>query len=255
MPVERNGWSETAVRDAAPGWVPEARFLAETDSTNSDALAWAARGAPDGAIVVADFQRDGQGRLGRSWFAPPGKSLLLTVILRPRLDPQALALINLAGAVAVCDAVREEGIEASIKWPNDVIAGDRKLAGILSEHRFDAVCLGVGINVNVESFPGEIAAVATSLFIEAGRPIGRGAILRRFLDRFEPLYRGLPGSVPEPFRRRCSTLGRRVRVNLPQTTLEGTAIDIDPTGALILDTVDVVSAGDVVHVRHREGTS
>ena len=243
---------QTALAASVPSWVPEVRFLAETDSTNLDALRWASEGAPEGCLVVADYQRAGRGRLGRSWFAPPGTCLLFTLILRPRIDAGPhLGLINLAAAVALCEALAEQEVEVSIKWPNDVNLADRKVAGVLSEHDEGVVCLGVGTNVNVGSFPGDIAGSATSLSLNEGREFDRLRILVDVLARFHLLYRDLPGRVPGEFRRWCGTLGTEVRVALPEGTLEGRALDIDSTGALIMESGEVISAGDVVHLRQR----
>jgi BirA family transcriptional regulator, biotin operon repressor / biotin---[acetyl-CoA-carboxylase] ligase len=251
LAVKTDRLNQEALAASVPSWVPEVRFLAKTDSTNLDCLAWASEGAPEGCLVVADYQRAGKGRLGRSWFAPSGTSLLFTLILRPRIDTSQLALINLGAAVALCEAFAAQGVRASVKWPNDVNLGERKVAGILSEHDGGVVCLGVGVNVNVGSFPNGIAGTATSLKIHEGREFDRLPILIDFLGRFDLLYKDLPGRVPQEFRRWCSTLGAEVRVSLPERTLEGRAIDIDSAGALIMESGEVISAGDVVHLRQR----
>ena len=240
---------QEALVAAVPSWVPEVRFLAETGSTNLDALAWAAEGAPEGCLVVAGYQRAGKGRLDRRWFAPAGTSLLFTLILRPRIDVGHLGLINLGAAVALCEALAAQGVQASVKWPNDVTLADRKVAGILSEFDAGVVCLGVGTNVNVGRFPEDIAGSATSLSLHEGREFDRLRILIDFLDRFDLLYRDLPGKVPEEFRRWCETLGAVVIVTLPEGSLEGRAMDIDSSGALIMESGEVISAGDVVHLR------
>lgn len=249
MKVDR--LDQEALAASVPSWVPEVRFLPETDSTNIDAIRWASEGAPEGCLVVADYQSAGKGRLGRSWFAPAGASLLFSLILRPRLDPSLLGLINLGASVALCEALKEQRVSTSVKWPNDVTLGDRKLAGILSEHDGGVVCLGVGTNVNVVSFPDEIASSATSLSLHEGREFDRLQILIDFLDRFDMLYRDLPGRVPREFRRWCGTLGAEVRVTLSERTLEGRAVDIDSAGALIMESGEVINAGDVVHLRQR----
>jgi BirA family biotin operon repressor/biotin-[acetyl-CoA-carboxylase] ligase len=249
--VHTDGLDQKALAAAVPSWVPAARFLAETDSTNEDALKWAGKGALEGSLVVADFQRAGKGRLGRHWFAPAGKSLLFSLILRPAGGVEHLGLINLAASVAMCEALSAQGVDASIKWPNDVILGERKVTGILSEHDEGVVCLGVGTNVNVAAFPADIAGSAISLSLQEGREFSRLRILRDFLDRFDLLYRELPDKVPGEFRRWCGTLGASIRVTLPERTLEGRALDIDSSGALIMESGEVISAGDVVHLRHR----
>ncbi|MDQ4149837.1 MAG: biotin--[acetyl-CoA-carboxylase] ligase [Actinomycetota bacterium] len=230
-------------------WVPALEFYAETDSTNRVAFELADKGAAHGSLVVTEHQIAGRGRLGRRWFSPPGTCLLYSMILRPDLDPRHFPLVNLAAGVAICLAAEGAGVRLGLKWPNDVIAGSRKVAGILSEHRPGVIVLGAGINVNVERFPDEIGAVATSLSIEAGRFFDRVALLRSFLERFHEVYSTIPGGIPDLYRNWCETLGRRVRVELPSGTFEGVAADIDPSGALILSTGERVPAGDVIHLR------
>jgi BirA family transcriptional regulator, biotin operon repressor / biotin---[acetyl-CoA-carboxylase] ligase len=249
--METDRLDQQALDGRMPSWISEVRFLTETGSTNEDAVAWAVAGAPEGCLVVSDYQRAGKGRLGRSWFAPPGQSLLFTLILRPQLDSSRLGLINLAAAVGLCQVLSDRGVPASIKWPNDVLTDGRKLAGVLSERKGDAVCLGVGINVNVERFPDELGSIGTSLLLATGRRFDRADLLAGFLRRFGALYADRLSAVPEAFRRWCTTLGMPVRVNLAERTVEGTALDIDDSGELILDTGEVINAGDVVHLGER----
>lgn len=153
----------------------------------TEAATWAAEGAPHGAVVTADAQQAGRGRHGRSWTADPGDSLLATLILRPDLPASRLGLVPLAAGLAVADAVADFGVEARIKWPNDVRVGDRKLAGLLAEASWasDApvVLLGIGLNVGQMTFPDELAASAVSLRQITGRPLDPLDVLPPVLDR------------------------------------------------------------------------
>jgi BirA family biotin operon repressor/biotin-[acetyl-CoA-carboxylase] ligase len=158
-------------------------------------------------------------------------------------------LINLAAGVAICQAVADTGVQVHLKWPNDVMAGSRKTAGILSEGRGSAVILGMGINVNVESFPNDLNDVATSLAIEAGRTFDRLVLLEALMAAFQRVYSSLPDGLSDLYRPWCRTLGRAVRVELPRRTTKGIAVDIDRRGGLMLSTGEVLQAGDVVHLR------
>jgi BirA family biotin operon repressor/biotin-[acetyl-CoA-carboxylase] ligase len=218
----------------------DVRWLAEVDSTNRVVAVLARAGAPDGLVVVADHQTAGRGRRGRSWEAPPGSSLLASVLLRP-VPP----LVTLAAALAAADACTEvAGVATELKWPNDVLAaGDGKLAGILAEAAGDAVVVGVGLNVDWGATP--LPAGAASL----GRPVDRAALLVAWLRRLgDPGESGDPGHVLSRYRARCATLGRRVRVRLPRETVEGVASDVDDDGRLVVGATRI-SAGDVVHLR------
>lgn len=244
-----------AVAGAVRRWEPELKFLPQVDSTNRVASEWADQGAPHGSLVLTDHQTAGRGRIDRHWFSPPHTCLLMSLVLRPSLDLQDRPLINLAAGVAVCQAVERSGISVRLKWPNDVMAGSKKVAGILSESRGSAVILGVGINVNVKSFPDELSQSATSLAIESGHTFDRLTLLEVFLDGFQRAYSSLPDGLSDLYRPWCQTLGRVVRVELPGRTTEGIAVDIDRRGSLMLSNGEVLQAGDVVHVResHQDG--
>ena len=237
------------LRRTLPEWVPEFRFLAATDSTNRQALVWAAEGAPHGSVVVADYQTAGRGRLERQWVAPPGTSLLFSVVLRVRWEAEHRGLLTLAAAVAVCECLQELEIAAAIKWPNDVLLGDKKVCGILAETAGEAVVLGIGLNVKQRSFPEPINQTATSLEIHSGGSFSRPVLLSRAVAHLAALVDGPAGRIPDLYRPWCRTLGRRVRVQVPGGPIEATATGIDSTGALILDDGRVVRAGDVVHLR------
>jgi BirA family biotin operon repressor/biotin-[acetyl-CoA-carboxylase] ligase len=252
--------SQEVLEDATKAWAPTVRFFDEVDSTNRVAAEWAAEGAPDGSLVVADHQTAGRGRLDRKWFSPPGSSLLFSVILRPSIVVEDLGLLNLAASAALCGAVAEEGLEPRVKWPNDVVLGGLKIAGILAEaslelNRAISVILGVGLNVNIpeSEFPAELREIAGGVSSVSGRTHDRVTILTAFLRNFGHFYDGLPGRPPEwilnSYRELCSTLGQTVRVDLHNGSLEGVAVDIHTSGGLILDSGEIIRVGDVVHLR------
>ena len=250
-----------ATRRVRPGtggsW--EIRRFATIDSTNRYLLAEARAGAPDGVVAVADHQSAGRGRLGRSWEAAPGAALLVSVLLRPALDPEQLGLCTMAAGLALVGAVRSvSGVVAGLKWPNDLVVGDRKLAGLLAEADLAAgavraVVVGAGCNLAVGGYPPDLAELATSVAEESGRPVARDAVLEAFLDDLDRWLADL-GALPAAYRSASATLGRRVRVELgADRVLSGTAVDLTPTGALVVRDGDgadhTVSVGDVIHLR------
>jgi BirA family biotin operon repressor/biotin-[acetyl-CoA-carboxylase] ligase len=226
-------------------------WFSTLDSTNRHALEAAREGAPDGLVVVADEQTAGRGRLGRTWEAPPGSSLLVSVLLRST-DPPGRTVM--AAGVALADAVEEvAGFATWLKWPNDLVVDDRKLAGLLAEADGEALVVGAGCNVNWESFPAELEATATACNLEAGRPVDRDALLDTFLDRFaEALGRG--AAIVPHYRSRLTSIGRAVRVeHVRDDDLVGTAVGVTDDGALIVrddaGTDHTVVAADVHHLR------
>ena len=203
--------------------------------------------AAEGLVVVADHQTAGRGRLGRTWVAPSGSSLLVSVLFRPRAL-EAGHLLTTAVALAACDACeRVAGVAPDLKWPNDLLVDDRKLGGILAEAEGAVVVVGLGLNVNWTSGAPEGAVALNQL---AGRDVDRAALLDELLLSLDVRH-GAP-DLMDAYRARCSTIGRRLRVELAGGDLAGTAVEIDDDGALVVD-VDGerrrVLAGDVVHVR------
>ena len=189
------------------------------DSTNDLAKELAAQGAPEGAVVVAETQTGGRGRLGREWNSPPGVGLYVSLVLRPMLPPMELPQITLTTAVAVVRAVRRvAGVAPGIKWPNDLLFNGKKLGGILTEmetesDRIRHVVVGLGLNVNNPGFPPELAATATSLTLAAGGTFSRVHLLQAWLEEFEALYdrflnQGFP-EILEEWKGSTVTLGRR----------------------------------------------
>jgi BirA family biotin operon repressor/biotin-[acetyl-CoA-carboxylase] ligase len=251
--------TEHTVADAvrAAGISAPSRFVEATGSTNSDLQGMATSGAPEWTVLVAGRQHAGRGRLGRTWVAPPGSSLLVSVLLRPRIAADRTPLLSLVAAVAMAEACEAVcGIEVRCKWPNDLLAGGRKLAGILPEATFgggrlEHVVVGTGVNVRQSTgdFPEELRASATSVVIEGGRPDMPG-LLAEYLGRLRVRLAD-PGIV-EAYQTRCATLGRTVRAGVTSgATVEGRASGIGPAGELLIDTPSGpqrVAFGEVVHL-------
>lgn len=237
----------------------EVRVVPQTGSTNADLLEAARAGAAAGLVLVAEEQTAGRGRLGRTWSAPPGAGLIFSVLLRPSdVPPTRLGWLPLLTGVAVATAVRDQtGVQASLKWPNDVLVGERKLAGILAEAHGDAVVVGTGLNVTL-SQPELPVPTATSLRLENADSTDRAALLTAILTGLGHRYQAWradpdAGGLRADYLRWCATIGREVRVELPGgAVLTGTAVDVDDAGRLVVRTpagLVPVGAGDVVHVR------
>jgi len=250
--------SSAAATPNGTGPLGPIRRLDEIDSTNRYALDAARAGAAPGLVVVADHQTAGRGRLGRTWEAPAGASLLVSVLLRPTIRLEAMHLLTMAAGLAMADAVEAvAGFAPTIKWPNDLLAGDRKLAGMLTEAEVvdgevTAVVVGIGVNVMWTDFPPEIAETATACNIVAGRAVSRDELLDAFVARYGARLVDLD-AVPEDYRARLGTLGQRVRIELADGTFEGEAVGVADDGSLEVRTgpgaTRTVTAGDVVHLR------
>lgn len=229
----------------------ELEYHERIDSTNTLARERAGDGATD-LVVLADEQTGGRGRLEREWAAPSG-GIYASILTRPPLPPARVPLLTLAAAVAVADAAREAGVDATIKWPNDIEVDGRKLCGILTEmegeaDRVEWVVVGIGINANVDA--DSLPAGATSLREHVG-DVDRRLFTQRVLERYHDLA-GDPDAILPAWREKAVTLGQRVRVTTPDRQVVGTAIDIEPPGQLVIDTdggVERVHAGDCEHLR------
>ncbi len=253
--------------EAGSMWT-DLRMVSETGSTNEDVLKLAVDGAPEGLVLAAEWQTAGRGRQGRVWQSGPTGALTFSVLLRPAEMPRpARGWIPLLTGVAVATAVRAvTGVDALLKWPNDVLAGGRKLAGILAEQSGDAIVVGTGLNVLGPS--GELPApTATSLQDSGAGPGDRTSLLGEILRELERRYlawraagaAGAAGSgLRQDYLALCATVGRPVRVQLPGgQVLTGTAAGVDAAGQLLVTTNSpgagsrevAVSAGDVIHVR------
>ena len=228
------------------------------DSTNNCARALAGCWAEEGTLVFAERQTAGKGRLGRSWLANPYENLTFSLVLRPTLPPAALNLLPLYAAVAVAEAIEHEtGLSVECKWPNDLLIGGKKSAGILlegslKEEGLDYVVLGIGVNVNQTSFPDDISPRATSLKAEAGRDIDRILLLREILKTLETRYtsimkKGFHNLIPL-WLSRTTMLNKEISVSQDGTVISGIVKGLSPEGALILDaggTEKTLFAGDV----------
>ncbi|MBL8056362.1 MAG: biotin--[acetyl-CoA-carboxylase] ligase [Anaerolineales bacterium] len=220
-------------------------------STNDQARRLAEGGAPEGLMVVAEEQTAGRGRLQRRWLTPPGSALAVSLVLRPPLTAaQAMRLTMLAG-LAVCEAAeRVAGLRPELKWPNDVLIGGRKTAGILVDSAFtgDALeyaVLGIGVNVSWAPAPEAVDFPATCLEAEAGRPVDRLTLLRALLTAVETRYDALAGeAVFADWRARLGRLGAPAELHTEAGRLIGVAEDVTPEGALVFRT----EAGEVRHV-------
>jgi len=222
-------------------------YYDEVGSTNQVAKDLADGGAPEGTVVVAETQKSGRGRLGRSWFSPGSKGIWVSVVLRPRVPPVQLPQLSLLAAVAAVEAVEETtGLRPGIKWPNDLLLRERKLAGILTEMRAEMdttqyVVLGIGINVNLaqEDFTPDIRPLATSLEVELGRRVERLPLLQALLYRLEAWYERWQeegfAPVAQAWREASITLGHQVRVVAAERVYAGRAVDIDGEGALLVE--------------------
>jgi BirA family biotin operon repressor/biotin-[acetyl-CoA-carboxylase] ligase len=245
-------------------WVPT------TGSTNADLLAAAASGAADGTVIVADHQTAGRGRRGRTWEAPPGASLLMSVLLRPDIRPERAAVLTAAVGLAARQACRSvAGVQVGLKWPNDLVAettaGERKLGGILAESRVvadrvEAVVVGLGLNVTWPTpGPEDLTDIAVALnhLRPGAEDVDRVdlvvALLVDLEGRLRLIERGDDDAVWAAWRDGTATLGRDVQVETATETITGRAEDITDLGRLVLRRPDrsrvEVDVGDVVHLR------
>jgi BirA family biotin operon repressor/biotin-[acetyl-CoA-carboxylase] ligase len=220
------------------------RCFDEVDSTNRVAQDLARAGAPEGTVVIADAQTRGRGRLGRGWVSPAGLNLYLSGVLHPGRDVGPLSLLSILAGVAVCDTVCEWDSRATIKWPNDVLIGTRKIAGILAEVEGDGanrvVALGIGVNLNsIEGdFPPDLRQKAGSLRMATGARVDRARFAARLLGHLERRYDELRRVGSEPVRaawwERSCMPDRRVTVDAPGGEITGRAVGLDEDGALRL---------------------
>ncbi len=237
----------------------EIRVVASTGSTNADVAAEARAGVAEGLVVIAEAQTGGRGRLARSWESPPRAGVYVSVLLRPTSAASSWPLLTLLTGLAVAEAAVGVGqVEARLKWPNDVLVGGRKLAGILAERVDDAVVVGVGLNVSTR--PDELPEAATSLAIAGGttdREIVAAEMLRSLRRRYET-WRDTGGaatSVLPAYRQMCETIGSDVTVELPGGQLVmGVASGVDDDGRLVVQEAAGApprsfTVGDVTHVR------
>ena len=215
------------------------RFLPVVNSTMDAVRDLALRGAENGLVLAADEQSAGRGRLGRRWLAPPGLNLSFSILLRPSLSQ--LKVLSMVAPLAVVEGVRDVcSLQATVKWPNDVQVGGRKLAGILLESELTGdepvlAIVGIGLNVNFEtSVEPEIAGLATSMLVETGRWYEREAVLAACLLAFEQQYEEPAAHTHAAWRARLNTLGRHIVVRMGDVLEEGLAEDVADDGSLTL---------------------
>lgn len=235
-------------------------FYEETDTTNNRARELALEGAPEGTLVVAEKQTAGRGRRGKVWESPLGTGIWMSLVLRPQIAPAEASVLTLLCGLATAEAIEAEtGLSAGIKWPNDILINGKKAVGILTEMDCEMsevhfVIPGIGINVNMASFPPEIAEIATSLYLECGKTVSRRRLVHKVLERLEEHYEtflrtGSFAAMLEDYRKHCITLGKEVHV-LGREPFFAEALDITPEGELLVRRADngkeeVVFSGEV----------
>jgi len=268
-PLDAAGLRRAAVRP--DGLWREIEVVPSTGSTNADLLARALRGEPEGVVLAAEEQTAGRGRMGRSWTSPRYAALTFSLLIRPDVPPARRGWLPLLAGVAVAAAVTTvTGVPARLKWPNDVLAGEAKLAGILAEAAGDAIVVGIGLNVSTEpaelsrlpAGPGPGALPATSLRAAGATALNREQLLLAILTGFERWYQAWRQAGGDPDRSglrpeyvsRSATIGRTVRAELPGgQALSGPAAGVDSDGRLLVRVSSgaevPVAAADVVHLR------
>jgi BirA family biotin operon repressor/biotin-[acetyl-CoA-carboxylase] ligase len=237
------------------------RVVDETGSTNADVASAARAGAAEGLVVAAELQTAGRGRADRAWQAPARSGLAVSVLLRPAVRRETWGWLPLLAGLAVAVPVGAmSGLDVSLKWPNDVLVGGRKLAGVLSEVVDDAVVIGLGLNVSLRDDELPVPT-ATSLALAGSAVTDREPVLRAWLRELERHYRAFVAAdgdaeragLLDAYRSSCATIGRQVQVSMPgDRLLEGEAVDVDAEGRLVLRTdegLQALASGDVVHVR------
>ena len=253
-------YNETTIADQIhTKWAGKTvHFARETDSTNLWIKRLAKEGAPEGTLALAEFQSAGRGRLGRSWEVPEGTSVMMSILLRPKFEPQYAPMLTLVMGMAVAKAVKKLGFDVSIKWPNDVVVSHKKICGILTEMgvrdgKIDYAVIGVGINVNIREFPEEMADKATSLYLESGRESDRSQIPGLVMEAFEEYYEKFAATcdlsgLKEEYESILANYNQPVRV-LAKEPYEGVARGITDGGELLVEKTDgtivAVSAGEV----------
>ncbi|OAB44309.1 bifunctional biotin--[acetyl-CoA-carboxylase] synthetase/biotin operon repressor [Paenibacillus glacialis] len=231
-------------------------IIKSTVSTQEEARQRAELGAPEGSVIIAEEQTSGKGRLGRKWFSPYGKGIWMSLILRPQQSLEYTSQLTLLTGVAVCRAIRKTtGLQAGIKWPNDILLDHRKICGILLEStiedkvvRYCIAGIGISVNVDLEEYPEELRDIATSLKIVSGSSVDRTVLIAAVLDEFETMYQlyNQEGFLPiaSLWEALSVTINQEVVCHTPEGLKEGIAVGLDPSGALLVD----MGMGDIVPV-------
>lgn len=235
-------------------------YFAVTDSTNNQAKMLGDQGAPHGLLAVADMQKAGKGRRGRAWESPSGASIYMSILLRPSIAPSAAPQLTLVMAYSVACAIREvEHLNAEIKWPNDIVLNKKKICGILTEMSAEVdyinhVVIGVGINVNAQSYPPKLRDTATSLRIETGSTVKRSPVIASVMQHFEKNYEQFLETenlsfMMDPYNQMLVNCNREVTIIGAKEQYQAHAIGINETGELIVrqedGTVEAIYAGEV----------
>ena len=219
------------------------RFLAETDSTNAEIARMLAGHPPEqGLIVLADSQTDGKGRLGRAWHSAPGTGVYISTLIRPNLPPEQLPILTLMAGLATVIAVNGfTSNRAQLKWPNDLLLNEKKIAGVLCEYypkNIPAVIVGIGINVNQTQFPTNIKEIATSLKLETGKEINRTALIKQLITQLDFQYSELKkykvGTLIKNWTRHTDLFGKTISLKKSSQSITGKAIGLDNLGRLII---------------------
>lgn len=235
-------------------------YYEDTDSTNADAMRLGEEGAEHGTLVVANHQNKGRGRRGRVWQSPVGTTISMSFLVKPEIAPGKASMLTLVMALAVAKGIEEAcDLSTAIKWPNDILVNGKKVCGILTEMKAEmdyihGVIIGVGINVNVESFPEELQSMATSLILEKGRKVSRAEVIERVAENFEEYYEKFMEAedlslLRDLYEERLISKGKAVKVLDPQGEYTGISKGITDTGELVVETQDgkeqQVYAGEV----------
>ena len=253
-------YNETTIADQIhTKWAGKTvHFARETDSTNLWIKRLAKEGASEGTLALAEFQSAGRGRLGRSWEVPEGTSVMMSILLRPKFEPQYAPTLTLVMGMAVAKAVKSLGFDVSIKWPNDVVVSHKRRCEYHTEMgvrdgKIDYAVIGVGINVNIKEFPEEMADKATSLYLESGKEFDRSQIPGLVMEAFEKYYEKFTATcdlsgLKEEYESILANYNQPVRV-LAKEPYEGVARGITDGGELLVEKTDgtivAVSAGEV----------
>lgn len=243
--------TEAEIKSCMDGGLMGSRivYYEQTDSTNTRAKALAEAGTASGTLVVAEQQDAGKGRRGRGWVSPPGTGIWMTMVLRPDILPSQASMLTLAAALGVSEGIyRVTGIMPEIKWPNDLVLSGKKICGILTEMTTELdsvqyVVVGMGTNVNMESFPKEIGGTASSLYLESGKKWKRGPLIGAMAKALGEYYERFMETkdlslLKEEYEKRLVNLNRQVTVLDPQGSYQGICRGIDDNGELLVERED-----------------
>ena len=252
--------SEILSRNQA-SWVGKSiEYFEVTDSTNQRIYDFAEKGREEGLLAVAEEQAGGKGRRGRSWVSPPGTGIWMSLLLRPKVEPQKASMVTIVAALAMTKAMEKiTGMEIRIKWPNDVVLNGKKVCGILTEmsaelEEIHYIIVGIGINANTESFPEDIQDRATSIYLESGKKVERAAFIAEFCVQFEQYYErflemGNLAFLKEEYESYLINIGREVKIIKKKEERVRKALGINELGELIVaksdGTTEIIFSGEV----------